>query len=527
MERIRVVLRTVSWARANRCGPELAFDSAGAAVGSLDYGVGGRYQTAAVVATQERHLPARLEVVLQNRPLKSLFLTPRSVVFIGVPRKSGPGALNPVDNLRNWGYEGQVNLVHPYAREIAGISVSSSVSQLNGDVDLAVISTPRETTPAMVRECGLKGIKAVIITNQGFAEADRRGQELQRDMLAEARRFGIRILGPNTLGVSNAFHRFNSSFMPLPREEIPIGLLCQSGVFFVGANHLVAGMGLGIDVGNACDVNVVDALEWLGEEPNIKVIAIHAEEIPDGRRFLNVAERIGRRIPIVALKTGRSQEGARAAASHSGSLAANDRIVDAAFRRAGVLRIHETQDQVDLVRGFLRLPPIKGPGVAVVTLTGAGGIILIDAMERHGLELAKFSQGTIDGIQGLSPNWMALANPIDIWPAVMKHGMRKAYGIALRDALADPRVDGVICVALGLGDAEQEHLGAEVVIQELSEEFDKPVVVWIYGSRPENTAKRLEQRGRALAVPSLERAVRILASMVRYTNWKNACSVKH
>jgi len=109
----------------------------------------------------------------------------------------------------------------------------------------------------------------------------------------------------------------------------------------------------------------------------------------------------------------------------------------------------------------------------------------------------------------------------------MKHGMRKAYGIALRDALADPRVDGVICVALGLGDAEQEHLGAEVVIQELSEEFDKPVVVWIYGSRPENTAKRLEQRGRALAVPSLERAVRILASMVRYTNWKNACSVKH
>jgi len=458
---------------------------------------------------------------LENPPLKSLFLSPRSVVFIGVPRKTGPGALNPVDNLRRWGYEGQINLVHPHVREIAGIPVLKSVSDLNGAADLAVISTPRETIPEIVRECGEKGFRAAIVTVQGFAEADERGKELQREMLEEARKFGMRILGPNTLGVSNAFHRFNTSFMPLQREEVPIGLICQSGVFFVGTNQLVGGMGLGIDVGNACDLNIVDALEWLGDDERIRVIAIHAEAISEGRRFVTVAEQVGRRIPVIALKTGRSQEGARAASSHSGSLAADDRIVAAAFQKAGVLRVHETQDQVDLVRGFLRLPPMKGPKVAVVTLSGAGGIILLDAMAGLELGPARVSQGAIDAIQNLSPEWMPLSNPIDIWPAVMKHGMRKAYSTALRDALTDPDVDGVLCIALGLADAEQRHLGAEEVIQQLSEKFDKPIVVWVYGSQFDETAKRLERHGRALAAPSLERGARVLAAMTRYEKWKS------
>jgi acetyltransferase len=457
----------------------------------------------------------------EKRSIKSLFLSPRSVVFVGVPRKSGAGALNPVDNLRNWGYQGQVYVVHPHAKEIAGISVLSNVSQLNDETDLAVISTPRETIPGIVSQCGAKGIKAVIVTNQGFAEADARGEELQREMLAAAEKFGMRIMGPNTLGVSNTFNGFNSSFMPLPREEVPVGLVCQSGVFFVGVNHLVGGMGIGIDIGNGCDLNIVDAIEWLGEEQRIKVIALHAEQIPDGKRFLRVAEQVGRRIPIVALKTGRSQEGARAAASHSGSLAADDRIVAATFQKAGVIRVDETQDQGDLVRAFLRLPPIKGPRIAVVTLTGAGAIILLDSMERHGLRRAKLSKGTIDGIQSMSPNWFGMTNPIDIWPAVMKHGMRKAYTTALRDALADPNVDGVLCVALALADAEQKHLGTEEVIQRLSDKSDKPVVVWTYGPQREETARRVEQHGRALVVRSLERGVRVLASMVRYENWKN------
>jgi acetyltransferase len=142
-------------------------------------------------------------------------------------------------------------------------------------------------------------------------------------------------------------------------------------------------------------------------------------------------------------------------------------------------------------------------------------------MERHGLQPAVLSSAATEGLQNLSPDWMPIANPMDIWPAVMKNGMQKAYGTALRDVLADPNVDGVICVALGLGHAEQQHLGAEQVIQELSAQFDKPVVVWLYGAQPEEAVYRLEGNGRALAVPSLERAVRVLAAMMRYAKWKN------
>jgi acetyltransferase len=440
---------------------------------------------------------------------------------VGIPRKSGPGALNPVDNLRHWGYEGDVAIVHPHVKEIAGISALSSLSELTATTDLAVVSTPRETVPGIIRECGLKSIRAVIVTNQGFAESDLRGKELQGNMITEAKNFGIRILGPNTLGVSNAFHRFNSSFMPLARQETPIGVVCQSGVFFVGAAQLLGGMGIGIDVGNACDINIVDALEWLGTEEQIHVVAVHAEQITGGSRFLSVAEEIGRRIPIVALKTGQSLEGAKSAASHSGSLAADDRMIAAAFQKAGIVRVLETQDQRDLVRAFVRLPEMRGPRVAIVTLTGAGGIILLDAMERHGLQPAALSSAATEGLQNLSPDWMPIANPMDIWPAVMKNGMQEAYGTALRDVLADPSVDGVICVALGLGHAEQQHLGAERVIQELSAQFDKPVVVWLYGSQPDEAVYRLEKNGRALAVPSLERAVRVLAAMMRYAKWKN------
>ncbi len=466
----------------------------------------------------------RVEPAANSRSLKSLFLDPRSVAFIGVPRNSGPGSLNPVDHLRNWGYEGDIHLIHPHVSEIAGLPVVKNIASVNGNVDLAVISTPRETVPEMIKECGLKGIRAVVVTNQGFAEADARGSELQRAMLDEARQGGVRILGPNTLGVSNAFDRFTSSFMPLDREELPIGLICQSGVFFVGASHLVGGMGLGVDIGNACDLDLADALEWLGTDPRMRVLAVHAEGITRGRRFLEIAKQVCTRIPVVLLKTGRSPEGARAAASHSGSMVGEDAVVGAVAAKSGMIRVTETQEMCDLVRGFVRLPPMSGPRVAIVTLTGAGGILLLDSISAWGLEAARLSSTTLERVQSLAPSWMPLSNPMDIWPALMKHGMRKVYGMALEDVLRDPNVDGVLCVALGLPRSEQAHLGAVEVIQEASKHTEKPVVVWFYGSRIEEARAQLESDGSATAVHSLEQGVRLLARMAQYERWKSTRS---
>ncbi len=451
---------------------------------------------------------------------KGLFLNPSSVVFVGIPRKSGPGSLNPVDNLRSWGYEGTIHIVHPHVSQIAGVNTLPAVSSLSGSVDLGIIATPRDTIPGIVRECALKGIKAIIVTNQGFAEADSKGKELQQQMLEAASTTGTRILGPNTLGVSSSFDRFTSSFMPLPREEIPIGVVCQSGVFFVGASQLTGGMGIGIDVGNECDISLTDAIEWLGHDDRLKVLAIHAEGISRGKSFVDATAQVSRRIPVIAIKTGRSPMGALAATSHSGSMAGHDRIVGTVMRKSGIIRVEETQDMLDLVRGFLRLPPMKGRRVAVITLTGAGGIILLDTMDLYGLVPAKLDQISLNKVQDLFPPWMTAANPLDIWPALMKNGMKKVYRIALRDVLKNSNVDGVICLALGLDRKQQRYFSSLVEIQNLSLEFSKPVVVWVYGPQAEEVRNQMNQYGRAMTVPSLERGAKVLARMAQYQSWR-------
>ena len=457
---------------------------------------------------------------MNSDQLRSLFLEPRSVAFIGVPRKSGPGSLNPVDHLKRWGYQGEIFLVHPQAKEIAGLPVHKNIADVPAKVDLAVVSTPRETVPQVIGECARKGISAVIVTNQGFSEADARGAELQKAMLDEAARGRVRILGPNTLGVTNAFHGFTTSFMPLDREEPPVGLICQSGVFFVGSAGFLGGMGIGVDVGNACDLDMVDALEWLGFDPRLKVVAIHAEEISRGRRLIEVARKVTGRIPVVALKTGRSPAGARAAATHSGSMAGEDRIADAVIRSGGIIRVNDSDELLDVVQGFVRLPPMRGRRVAVVTLSGAGGIMLLDAMHAWGLSPAVLSNETLAPIQELSPPWMPLGNPLDIWPALMKHGMKRVYRKALAEMLKDPAVDAVICLALALRLAEQAHLGVVEIIQELSEKANKPVVTWFYGPDAALAGAQVMSHGRAVPIASLERAVRLLTRMAQYEEWK-------
>ncbi len=167
-----------------------------------------------------------------------------------------------------------------------------------------------------------------------------------------------------------------------------------------------------------------------------------------------------------------------------------DAIVDTAMRQAGLIRINETHEMRDLVRGFLRLPPMRGKRVAIITLTGAGGIILLDAIGAVDLQVAKLSYDSLKRVQDLSPSWMPLGNPMDIWPALMKHGMKKVFRLALKDVINDPTVHGVICVALGLPPEEQKYLGAIDVIQELSETAEKPIIVWCYGSQAADAVNR-------------------------------------
>lgn len=435
------------------------------------------------------------------------FLEPKSVAFIGISRKSGPGSFNIMENMIRYGYQGKIFPVNPKALNILGRTVYPSITSVKEKVDLAVISAPRENTLTIVQDCVDAGIKAVIIVNQGYADADEEGKKIQQEIVAAARRGGMRVLGPNTLGVLNNFNCFTTSFMPVVKERSSVGLICQSGILFVGAKQFTGTIGKGIDIGNACDIGFYDALEYFGQDPDIKIIAIHMEGLSQARDFISLAGRVAGEKPIIIFKTGSSEKGAVSAMTHSGSMAGNYHVYKAALEQAGVIFLEEDGTMFHAVKTLSSLPLMKGKKVAVITFSGAAGIMISDALERHGLSLSPLAPQTIRAVAELSPEWMPLGNPLDIWPAVMKHGAGKVYAIALRAVLNDPNVDGIICVAIAPMMPEFSFLDVSDSLSMVLEEAPrKPVAAWLYGPNPLDRSKAFESRGRIMTYPSLELA---------------------
>jgi acetyltransferase len=311
------------------------------------------------------------------------FMEPESVALIGISRKSGPGSFNVMENMIKFGFSGKIFPINPNAREILGKKAYPNVRSVKERIDLAVISAPREDTVSILKDCVASKIKAAIVVNQGFADADGRGKEIQKEMTEIAQKDGIRILGPNTLGVLNNFNNFTTSFMPITKERTPVGLICQSGIFFVGALEFSGTIGKGIDVGNACDIGFCEALSYLGEDPDIKIIAI------------SLTRRIVKKKPIIILKTGSTETGAKAAISHSGTMAGDYQIYKAALKGAGVTFLEEDGQMTYAIKTLLNLPTMKGNNIAVITYSGAAGIMVTDALERYGLKLASLSPETI------------------------------------------------------------------------------------------------------------------------------------
>jgi len=443
------------------------------------------------------------------------FMSPQSVAVIGASRKSGDGNFNVIENMLNFGFKGNIYPVNPQARDIMGMPCYKDVRDIRKPIDVAIVSTPRDLVPKMVKNCAGCGIKGTIVVPQGFADADETGKALQKQLTEISQRNGIRILGPNTLGVVNAFSGFTSSFMPIKRQKVPVGVICQSGIFFVGASVFTGMMGKGIDVANGCDLGFAEALEYFGQDKDIRVIFAHIEGLPEGRRFFEVAGEVARRKPVIALKTAKTGQGARAASSHSGALVGRHEVFEAVFRQTGILSAGDAGEVLDGTKALLHLPPMKGNRVGVITFTGAGGIILIDALQEQGLELAALSDKTIQTVKTLSPDWMPIHNPMDVWPAIMKNDLNTVYEKALTQVLKDPSVDGVMCIAIA-PDPPERFLDATGVIQETAARFpEKPVVAYLYGPNQAAVSENLEQGGHVVSLPSLSRAARTLGALYR------------
>ena len=306
------------------------------------------------------------------------FLDPDSVALIGVPRNTGNGSFNNAETLLRYGFEGKIFPINPNAREICGLKAYPSIADVPEAVDLAVISVGRERVIPMLDQCISAGVKRVVIITQGFADADRKGKEMQEEIERKAKANSVRILGPNTMGVANNFKKFTTAFIDLPRPDTfsPVSLIAQTGVIQVASQNMAyKHWGKAIDIGNGCDVDVVDSLSYLAYDPETKVIVIYMEGMKRGADFLKLASQVTLKKPVIVYKSGRSKAGAKAALSHTGSLVGEDHVFDAVCKRAGIIRVKNGSEMTDAIRALLVMEEMEGPRLGVVTVTGAGGII--------------------------------------------------------------------------------------------------------------------------------------------------------
>lgn len=450
-----------------------------------------------------------------------LFFEPKSVALIGAPRKTGVGTLNNVEMLLRYGYKGAVYPVNPKADEICGVRSYPSVMDTPGVPDLAVISLGRDLVIPAFGGCIRKGIRQVVIISQGFADADTKGRELQSEITRMAREAGVRVVGPNTMGVLNNFTPFTTAFVDLkaPQKTVPAAIIAQTGVVQVAANQFsYGGWGKAIDIGNSCDVDFVDALNYFADDPQISVIAVHMEGMLRGHEFLEAAGKVTRKKPVIVLKTGRSRAGAKAALSHTGMLAGEDEVNDTAFERAGLIRVKDTAEMQLALQALLLMREMQGPRFGVITVTGAGGIMALDTCEELGLSLSKLPADLAAKLKEGLPDWLHVGHPIDIWPIGMIGGnYRDVYSLALTELLASKEIDGVLGIHPTMISPLHADLDLVEVVAASRERAgnSKPLALWPYPLDPPSN-ERFEAIDGVACFNSIEEAMRGLAFCHRY-----------
>jgi acetyltransferase len=454
------------------------------------------------------------------------FLEPRSVALIGVPRLSGPGTYNNAETMLRYGYDGRLYPINPNAEEICGLKSYKSVLDLPEPVDLAVISTGRDRVLPALGDCIRAGIDRVIVITQGFSDADERGKAMQEEIVRTAREAGVRVLGPNTMGILNNFRNFTTAFIELerPRTYPAVSVIAQTGFIQVAAQNMgYRHFGKAVDIGNGADVDVVDALLYLEDDPETEIIFIYTEGITRGAAFLEAAARITRRKPILVFKSGRTRAGARAALSHTGSLVGEDAVFEAAFRRTGIIRVSDGSELTDALHALLLLGEMAGPRVAILTITGAGGIMMVDACEPLGLSLAELPPGLAEELKQGIPGWIPVGNPLDIWPIGMIGGdYPGAFGKALTGFLRDPGVDAVATILPSTVSPLHQDMNLVEVFERSRRDAGnrKPVTMWLYID-VEPFRDRYEAVPGVACFDTIEQSIRALSFCRRWHLAKN------
>lgn len=453
----------------------------------------------------------------------SPLLAPRSVVVIGAstnPAKSG-GIL--FKNLVDGGYAGSLYPINPRADTVLGHRAYPHIREIPGPVDLAFIVLPRNGVREALEDCAARGVRSACIVTAGFAEAGEAGRRDEDILHAIARTGKILTVGPNTIGIVVARHRLFGSFVPFPSwQPGPVSIFAQTGIFggavmlqVMSQDAQRPGIGLSLDAGNKVDVDELDFLEFVRQDPGTSVVGLYLEGLRDPRAFLELAAEVRQVKPIVVLRPGRTRDGAGVSASHTGALAMDDRIFDAALRQYGIVRADDVEDFLNYLKVLAWQPLPPGRRVGIATYSGALGVMATDELVQAGLVLAEFSTETLRRIAGVLPEWQAPRNPSDLWVALEMRGNRAGHEEPFDAVLSDPQTDMVLGLLLAPPNADFPEV-REVFSGLRARHPEKPVVLVIYGGEVRERWIR-ELEGLNIPVyPTTRAAVRALRALVSY-----------
>ena len=448
--------------------------------------------------------------------MRSMFL-PSSVAVIGASREPGRVGYSVVKNLIDGGYEGRIYPINPNATEILGLKCYGNIKDVPEVPDVAVIAIPAKFVSGIISELGAKGVKVAVIITSGFAEIGE--TELQRNLVDTARKAGVRLVGPNIFGYYYTPKNLCATFCTPYTKRGGIALTCQSGGVGMAIIGFTRSRGIGVSaivgLGNKADVDEKDMLEFFAGDENTKVVAMHMEDLKDGRGFIEAAKKAAARKPVVVLKVGRSQYGARAALSHTGALAGEDAVYDAAFKQAGVLRARTLDEFLDWARVLEMLPAPRGENVLIHTSAGGLGVILSDACAEEGLKLMEVPKDLMEKLSKYVPPFGSLRNPVDITGSNTPEGNLETMRIVLKDPRVHSLVFGYWHTIITPPMAFAKCLG-QALEEARKEGIVKPVVAALSGDvEVEEAAKYLEQRGIPSYPYAPERAVSALSAVYR------------
>lgn len=448
------------------------------------------------------------------------FFNPRSIAVVGASRDTHKLGYGIVRNLHDYHFRGDIYPVNPRAREVLGYTCYPSIAAVPHPVDLAIIVVPARHVISTVDECGQAGVPAVIVVSGGFSETGPAGEARERELQEVASRHHMRLLGPNCIGTIDTHTPVNTTFVVgMPRIG-DIAFVSQSGAVVAAVIDWALGAGVGfsrmVSLGNGADVNETELLAEMAADPQSCVITGYLEGVADGRAFLEVASEAARKKPLVMLKVGRGEGGARAVASHTGALAGSAEAYDAAFRKAGVLRANSLEELFDWARGLAWQPLPRGNRVAVLTNAGGPGILAVDALEAAGLTLAPLTETTREYLASRCPPHASVRNPVDI----LAGSGPGTYARALDALLADETVDAAVVIQ-----APQDWFyptSLAEVIGEVAAGSRKPVLACIMGLASTADALNILHRRRIPNYAFPGRVASTLAAMLARARWLNA-----